>query len=228
MESLAWEVFERFCRAGETFKYRTEKYSAPILILSSKVLASSAAQSRWTELLNLVDPERDTVAGNWTLTDGKLIVDETPSARISLPYQPPAEYDFLIEFSVSKDSPCIAQLISKGQVPFTWSMNAGNPRRCRLEDIDGHSVIGNTTLRPAHPFKPGKKYISIVEVRKGSVRCLINGQLIAEHKTDYGDLSRNQKWTMPDELRLGLGTWQGPTTFHRIAVREISGKGVIY
>jgi len=191
--------------------------------VASNVKGGSVSEE--IDLLKLADPARDEVIGKWTLSEGNLTVDGTAAARISFPYEPPEEYDFVIEFSVSKAPSCIAQLVCKGEVPFTWSMNAGNPRRCRIEDIDGHSVIGNTTLRPLYSFEAGKKYTLIVEVRNDRVRCLINGELIVEHKTNYSDLSRNKKWTMPEQLRLGLGTWDGPTTFYRIATREVTGKG---
>ncbi|UCD57634.1 MAG: hypothetical protein JSV16_00560, partial [Candidatus Hydrogenedentota bacterium] len=161
------------------------------------VATDQLQQPGWVELLRLADPAKDAVTGEWMLADGGLTADVTPAARISLPYKPPEEYDFLIEFSVSKNPSCIAQLVSRGDTPFTWSMNAGGRRRCRVEDIDGHSVIGNVTLRPLYSFEPGRKYTSTVEVRNDRVRCLINGEPIVEHKTDYSDLSRNRKWTMP-------------------------------
>ena len=179
----------------------------------------------WIDLLKLVDPVADAVAGKWTVMDGTLVSDGTDSARISFPYEPPAEYDYLIEFSVTDPLACTAQLVSKGEVPFTWSMNAGSPQRCRIEDINGHSVIGNPTRRVFCPFEVGKKHTSVVEVRNDCVRCLIDGKLIAEYATDYSDLSRNPKWTMPHQLRLGVGTWVGPTTFYRAAVRPVAGRG---
>jgi hypothetical protein len=33
---MPWELFERFCKEGETFEYRTEKYAAPILIIEAE------------------------------------------------------------------------------------------------------------------------------------------------------------------------------------------------
>ena len=38
--SLDWEVFERFCRQGESFRYRTEKYAAPILIRDTSLVVT--------------------------------------------------------------------------------------------------------------------------------------------------------------------------------------------
>jgi len=75
-------------------------------------------------------------------------------------------------------------------------MNAGRPPHARLEDIDGHSVIGNPTLRKVN-FAPGKHYVSVVQVRNRGVNCFINDLPIVEYSTDYTDLSRNPKWEMP-------------------------------
>ena len=42
---LRWGVFERFCQEGETFKYRTEKYVAPIVILDSGRILHGTAKA---------------------------------------------------------------------------------------------------------------------------------------------------------------------------------------
>ena len=174
--------------------------------------------SGWTDLLKTV-PDGRAVTGEWVLEDGALKVDDTAAARFVFPYEPPAEYDFLVEFTLSAPAGCAAQLVSKDGTPFAWSMNAGRPPRCRLEDIDGHSVSGNPTLR-AYEFQAGKRYVSVVSVRNDRVLCTINGEALVEFRTDYSNLSRNPKWDTPDELCLGVGAWNGPIKFHRIAVRE--------
>ena len=122
------------------------------------------------DLLRLVDPPSGTAAGTWQLSDRTLVADTTPAARISLPYYPPQEYDYIVEFTVSRPTGCTALLMSRAGVPFTWSMNAGNPPRCRLEDIDGHSVIGNPCLRK-YIFDPSKRHVCVVRVRTDAVTC---------------------------------------------------------
>ncbi len=183
-----------------------------------------AEEGKWTDLLERVDPEADAVVGLWTLQDGALVSDHTGGARLSLPYMPPEEYDFRIEFTTTATKACMAQLVSHGDVPFTWSMAAGTPPMCRVEDVDGHSVLGNPTLR-RYTFTPGRRHTATVVVRNNSVAGMVDGQVLVAHRTDYGDLSRNEKWTMPDQLRLGLGTCYGPVTFHKAEVRVVSGKG---
>ena len=179
-----------------------------------------AAGADNVDLISLVHLDRDVVNGNWQLVNGELISDETPSARISFPYRPPLEYDYTVEFTLTHGSDPwgnIAQLVSHGDVPFAWSTNAGTGHYCRLEDINGHSVIDNPTL-VFYPFVAGERYTSVVRVRNDRVICEINGQILVEYETDYSDLSRNPQWQMPDQLNLGLGGWTGPTTIHSATV----------
>jgi hypothetical protein len=224
----------RFLRRTAVYAVLAFIISCFIVLLYYSIKPKPQIQPQWIDLIKLVDPARDAVAGKWTLSPAGLAGDQTPAARISFPYEPPQEYDFLIEFTPAKPTKaCIAQLVSKGQIPFTWSMNAGRPNRCRIEDVDGHSVIGNTTIRPSYFFDVNRVHTSLVEVHNDKVRCFINGELIVEYKTDYNDLSRNEKWMIPNQLRLGIGTWKGegdwkgPTIFRRVVVREITGKGKV-
>lgn len=183
----------------------------------------SVASGATIDLISLVDLDRDVVYGNWQLVNGELIFDETPAARLSFPYRPSPEYDYTVEFTLTHGSDPwgnIAQLVSHGDVPFTWSTNAGTGHYCRLEDINGHSVIGNPTLTP-YTFVDGGRYTSTVRVRNDRVICEINGETLVEYETDYSDLSRNGKWEMPDQLNIGLGGYGGPTTFHSATVTII-------
>ncbi len=183
-----------------------------------------AREGRIVNLLDLIDPGRDAVAGAWKREGDILVSDGSPSARLAAPYHPPREYDVGVMFTIHDAKACVAILCSQGESPFAFSMNAGAPRRCRLEDIDGHSVSGNPTLRE-YPFESGETYAVIVSVREDGLSASINRQEILSYKTDYHDLSRNPKWRMKDPRRIGLGSWNGPVEFHRAEVREVSGRG---
>jgi hypothetical protein len=183
-------------------------------------------ESAVVDLLSMVNLNQDVVSGNWQWTyNHELIVDNLAtgsiSARLAFPYHPPLEYDYTLIFTPTTGSPRdnVAQLVSHGDVPFTWSMCAGpgGGNTSRLEDINGHSVIGNPFLVP-YTFVGGVEYTSIVHVRNDGVVIEINGQTLVNHQTDYSDLSRNGKWTLPDELDLGIGAWNGPTTIHSATV----------
>jgi hypothetical protein len=190
---------------------------------ADKGRAAEASKRRRVDLLALVDPARDAVRGTWTLDKEGLRSDETPRACLAIPYRPPEEYDFLVEFTYSAG--CVTQLLSRGNVAFEWCMNTRGPAN-RLEDISGHAVIGNPTMTP-YTFEPGKRYTSLVHVRKDGVSIEMNGRPSTEFKTDYSNLSRNGNWKMADDLLLGVGTWTGVAIFHRIEAVEVTGQGTI-
>ncbi|NQU25690.1 MAG: PEP-CTERM sorting domain-containing protein [Candidatus Nealsonbacteria bacterium] len=157
------------------------------------------------------------------MVDGEIVNVGDPAARISFPYRPPLEYDYTVDFTLTSGSDPwhnIAQLASRGDVPFEFSTNAGTGHYSRLEDIDGHSVIGNPTLT-RYTFVDGGRYTSVVRVRNDRVTCEINGEVLIDYETDYSDLSRNGKWTMPDQLNIGLGGYGGPTTFHSVTITPV-------
>ena len=152
------------------------------IILSLAFVQPAGADS--VDLISLVDLNQDVVNGNWQLVNGELIADETPAARINFPYRPPLEYDYTVEFTLTSGANPwgnIAQLSSHGDVPFAWSTNAGTGHYCRLEDINGHSVIGNPT-KVYYPFVGGHRYTSIVRVRNDRVICEIDGQKLVEYE----------------------------------------------
>jgi len=179
----------------------------------------SVARADTIDLISLVDLDRDVVSGTWELVNGELVLIESPPGRLSFPFLPPLEYDYTIEFTLSHNGDNTAQLVSRGDVPFTWSFPAGpgGGYRCRLEDINGHSVIGNPTL-VMYDFLAGHRYTSTVRVRNDRVICEIDGEVLVEYETDYTDLSRNSKWYVPEELNIGLGGYGSVTTFHSATI----------
>jgi hypothetical protein len=166
--------------------------------------------------LELSNPIHQVVAGRWELISGALLVDDTRAARMNFPYKPPAEYDYIVTFVTTKPDGNIAFLLSKGKIPFTWSLNTRG-QMARLEDINGHSIINNPCLRK-YVIKPWKHYTAEIRVRKSGVTCLINGQVVQE---EY-------KTTMRHKRLLGIGSHSGFMNIVLEAkVREITGHGKI-
>lgn len=206
------------------------KIAIMAIIVVTNLIATSAAgdeETRTVNLLELANPIHQVVAGRWEFISGSLVVDDTRAARMNFPYKPPAEYDYIVTFVTTKPDGNIAFLLSKGKVPFAWSLNTRG-HLTRLEDIDGHSIINNPCLR-RYVLEPWKHYTAEIRVRKSGVTCLINGQVVQEeYKTDYSDLSRNVKWTMKNKRLLGIGSYSGFMNIVLEArVREITGHGRI-
>jgi hypothetical protein len=71
----------------------------------------------------------------------------------------------------------------------------------------------------------GRRYESVVQVRRKSVAAFVNGVLILKYETDYHDLTMEDYWALHDSRALGLGAQETSLTFHCIEVSEIAGQG---
>lgn len=180
---------------------------------------------RTNDLLSINNPIYIIEAGNWAFLSKTLIADDTPAGRMAFPYYPPAEYNFVVEFMITRNDGNIAFLLSQGNVPFAWSLNTrgGN---ARLEDYYGHSISGNPNIR-YYPLTPYAIYKADMRIRSNSVTCLINDTIVQEeYRTTFSELSRNSKWQMSDNRLSGIGGYSYLIN-HILSAKvvEISGPG---
>lgn len=196
----------------------------------------SAIQGKTIDLLALVDLKRDVIAGEWfRKVDGieKRGRGTTDNGvpRLQLPYQPPAEYDFEIEFTPLSEQQSIGQMISAESRTFSWI------------------VAGYTTQEPKAGFemfdwaptsKPsevavdmkanleirGRRYVSRVEVRSTGLRGLLDGVELVNWQGDFSRLSVDAMNKLRDDKHLGLRAARD-VIFHRITVHEITGTGKV-
>lgn len=160
------------------------------------------------DLLAIDHPIYLVEAGNWAIFSKALLSDDTAAGRMAFPYYPPANYDFIVEFMTTRSDANIAFLLSQGNVPFAWSLNTSGGN-ARLEDYNGHSIIGNPNIR-YYPISAFTLYKAEMKIRTNSVTCLINDAIVQEeYQTDYSELSRNSKWQMADNRLLGIGGYSG-------------------
>jgi hypothetical protein len=172
---------------------------------------------RHTDLLARLDLASAVVKGDWHFDGGDLVSDSSGPAILELPQTVPDEYDFVIEFTPQD---CAQQLLCKphaspaGGVAFNWCMNVG--------DLSGfESINGRHLFEPGAPAarhfvaEPGTRHTSCVRVRKDAVQGWVDGEMIVEWKTDYHDLGRLHDWPTRDNDKLGLGSWNKPTRFHK-------------
>lgn len=178
------------------------------------------------DLLRLVDPAKDAVAGTWTLKGGTLVSDGSQAARIEFPYEPPADYDFRIVFIRNEGSGDVYQSLTRSGKSFLWTMNCGphygfgdfKGRWVAFDDCQGGVILPSGIIN-------GKTYTSLVQVRKDGVKGFLDGKLIKELKDPYGDLGPHDGLRLRKDTLLGAGCYQGATTFLKIELVEISGKG---
>lgn len=180
------------------------------------------------DVLALIDPDKDKVAGEWTRKDGALVSQSSFGARVKIPYEPPLEYDFRIEFTCASAPAQVCQVLSENGRGFSWIMGANKGRFFGFEQINGANAAKNpTTTTPKGGLEPGHKYTAVVEVRANRIRALLDGNVLADWRTNFKDMSMLAAWKLPDERSLGLGSHNCVTTFLSAEVVEIGGQGTI-
>jgi hypothetical protein len=184
-----------------------------------------APLTRTVNLLKLIDPATDTLTGNWRQITGEfapqLTSDATQHARLNIPYQPPQEYDFRVDFTRTSGDNCMTQIFTHQNsaclVLFGWKGAFSG-----FQQINNQNADKNPTGVKDLPTANGQRHTSIVKVRKHSLEAWLDGNLIIHYDTDGQDLGAKD-WKI--DAPLGVGTQQSPTTFHTIEITEITGHG---
>lgn len=192
--------------------------------------ASPAAPRPGEKVLNLLDKldvAAASVKGNWHFDYGDLVSDSSGPAILELPAAVPTEYDFRIEFTPED---CVEQLLFKPApdaerrdgVAFNWCMNVGEVSG--FEAVEGKHLFDPSSPLTRHlTVRPGVRHTSLVRVRKDHVQAFVDGTLVVEYRTDYHDLSRQDDWSFRNNDKLGVGTWNKPTRFHKIELIDKTG-----
>jgi len=189
-----------------------------------KEVKQSATKGNLVDLLKMIDLKKDVISGEWKLQEGKLVSDGSSLARIEIPYEPPEEYDFRLAFARQQGSHDVFQCLSRSGKPFHWQMSAG----------DDGNLFGFTVLKGDGSDNPsikkgrlenGKRYASLIQVRKNGIKAYLDNTLLTEWKAEYKELGLNNLLKLRNEKYLGFGSHNSPTIFYSVDVIEISGKG---
>jgi serine/threonine-protein kinase len=180
--------------------------------------AAARRHDKIVDLMPMIDPAVATVAGSWRFENGDLVSDSGKPATLQIPYSPPAEYDFRIEFTAQST---VQQHLFKDPASFSWAM--GDNHDCGFEYVGGKHVW-ESPFKAGLRITPGKRHVSLVRVRNNRVQGYIDGQLLVDAVTDFKDFSKNPELAQPDNSRLGLGTYNAPARFHKVEVIEITPK----
>jgi hypothetical protein len=205
------------------------KWTAIPDAVPAAVAESPAAAAGWEKavnLLTLVQPQRDAVAGAWALKDGALVSDNSFYARLQLPYRPSAEYDFRVRFTRQDGNDAVALILARGERAFAWIAGGVADTVFGFETISGRPAIANaSTIKNPIPLDNNRVHTSLVQVRNSGLKAFLDGRLIAEYPTNYGEVSIYGEWALPLPGTLGVGTFGSVTAFQSIEVLEAGGQG---
>src|SRR5262249_31707003 len=168
----------------------------------------------------LADTRRDAVEGTWAVSHNALHTRGGLVPRLQFPYEPPAEYDFVVTFSQPAPGNGVFLIMPnpKGGDSFYWVIGKQMGARFEL-----------STKPPIGGQKPGlikrdTPCTTVVEVRRTGVRALLNGVELVDYKTDFADLKTDVFQRLNNAERLGVGC-DDATVFHYVQVVEITGRG---
>jgi len=182
---------------------------------------------KWIDLLAIADPVKDTTRGKWARS-GITLSTKGDHDQLELPYLPPTEYAFRIDFTPGGNTDTVFMRIAREGKTFRWMMGNNGNQLTNFELIDGKGLDGNKTIRK---FKlvTGHRYVAVIEVLKDKLKAYIDGELIIEWPTDYHEFSigKDGDWRAVDASKLAIGDWTTTTVFHRIEVMELSGTGTL-
>jgi serine/threonine protein kinase len=204
-----------------------------VMMLDGASPTKAAKVSPTIDLLPLVDISRDAGVGNWKrVADGVACENPAGANVLQLPYEPPDEYDFEIEFTTTGGGLNVNQYVAASGTMFAWKLNSHNvsPPLYGFEMLDGKFAKDNKEAATQIPdsIKDGQRYRSTVEVRRGSLRTLLDGKELVKWTGDFKRLSIEDSTPMKFPNRIGIGSWRRPVTFHAVRVREIGETGKLH
>lgn len=195
--------------------------------LASKAVAKSQPKES-IDLLTLVDPERDAVAGEWQVVDGRLESPKRFGARLEIPFEPPAEYELTV-IATPLDEPnglILGQLLDGRRFVTLINHNVQPDKAASaLENVDGQNVRNNATTLMADLLQKDRPSQTIVTVRKDSVVVRCDGRTIIDWEGKPEQLSLGDYWETPNKNTLFLGAYDCRYRFSRVSLAPISGIG---
>lgn len=196
--------------------------------LLAELKLPGAEDGDWSKAVNLMpllDPATDTVNGTWQVQNGVLTAERKGLARIEIPYTPPEEYDFRITFTRLDGEEDINMMLVGNGKSFLWSMGCDKNKAHGFEMVNNKDAKASVTAVKVSPAVTNDtKHTAVVQVRKSLSRAFLDGTMVREFTTDYGNVGMRKEWALRANV-LGLGAHQGKTSFEKIELREVTGKG---
>ena len=196
-------------------KLSSERASTP-----DQLVVPTMPEDGGLDLMPQLDARRDAVAGQWSKSNGNLMVDAADRARLMLPGELPADYDFEVEFTRNTGRNSVALHFVAGAGQASFDIDAWNEHLAGIQSIGGATLQQNQSRAARRQLVNGQRYVASIRVRQQRVETLLDGDLIDTYRGDGSDLSMIDLWQLPNAQRIGIGSYDNSTTFHRIRIRD--------
>jgi serine/threonine protein kinase len=207
----------------DTKSVSTEKISEPIRDVKQKSFDQDKyLDDDWIDLLRDVNLNRDVVKGTWKREETGLTVAPEPWARIMLSLILVDGYDLHVKFTRNGADECVKVSLPTRTTACDLFLSGSHGQYHSLETIAGPP--GAVKVKPGTLIN-GHDYVLDIQVRFQNNNVTINSQLdgipLLSWSGKQESLNCLKEWQLPDRLRLGLGAWDSPVTFHSVQLRRI-------
>ena len=178
-----------------------------------------------TDLLAVVDPVRDAVAGKWARS-GAGIMNETIEKfpRLLFPNLPVPEYDLVLEAERKEGIRALIIGFTSGGEEGTVLIDGWTGMVTGLDLLDNKGGDANeTTVRGTSYLPLGRRVTIIVSVRRSGVRLEIDGRQVLDWKGDLSRLSVHKNLALP-RTGIFLAAWDSRFLIHRVRFVKRTGE----
>jgi hypothetical protein len=182
------------------------------------------------DLLGMIDPGKDAVAGAWRSENGVLVCSRSRDyPRLQVPCVPPEEYDLQVT-------------VERGGTPEALVLGLATPGRQFIIHLDGKLFAPNgeliapvcSTLRKVDgqnsgasmysgtALKDGAPSTIVCSVRRSGVEVRVDDQPILSFKGDLRRLSLPPSWKVPSDQALFLGAYDCEYRFSKIVLKPLN------
>ena len=219
--------------AGYTFeKARVRMLSGTARLLRAAATAAPTAAppasavikpGPWVDLVALVDPGRDAVAGSWRLEDDALVLNGCDGARLAIPCEIEGDYLLRVDFTRTSGGSEVAFILPVGSHATALLLSKGGNECSGLYWARDAARM----VAPA-PLANGTPHVLEVAVRAARNPATIEVRLDGQpYFTWQGPASSATVWDpfgLPNPKCLGLGSWNAmEVVFKSVKVRMLSG-----
>jgi hypothetical protein len=184
----------------------------------------------WTDLLKLIDIDKNVVAGKWQRSGTELTVAASQTPRIAIPISIDGGYDLVVDFTRTSGDQDVAVMLSVAGRPCMVNLSAAGGAMSGLQNIDSHQIFADNPIVVKPGYLENDRYyrlsinVRILSTERASIDVVLDGKPYLPHwEGSPASLSASNFWPTPNPKGFGLGAQESDVTFHAVRLRMVSG-----
>jgi len=180
------------------------------------------------DLLKLIDPQKDAVAGTWTRDGEVLSSPAVPFGRLQLPALPPDEYDLTlgVERKSGIDSFNLG-LTSGGRPCVVIFDGMKNGDTSGIDLVGGKGFMENETTYKGRLLLQDQPAQIVCAVRKDRITVSVDSRKIIDWAGDSGKLSAYRGWAVPEPRALFVGSYESGFRVQNLVLTPVTGTSLL-